>query len=178
MKRLFKALFRAIKNETRALRIFILKYSSTAVDVVDHIRKAVNDPKVHLIVSLTPSKVDDRILNVLRVVFTAILPNIELKDLVIPPILLRDVDENNAKEVKERDKALKDLFNSDFSKGLNEIVENIRNLSPELQKAAFLKIASLITKELAKEDNHELSSSESDTLAQLAFKAKREVIAI
>ena len=148
MKRFFFNLFRIIRRSTRLLRNVILRYVNPAIQIVSLIAEVINDPKLDVVVQLTESEIDDKILAVLRKV---------VKKLNVGKVIPQTAKTEEA---------------------VAAFVENTRKLPTDVQKAIYFKLASMLTKGIAKERNWKLSNTEADTLTQLAYKAKKQGFSI
>lgn len=140
---------KAIQKFLFAIKAFVLKYAEPAVRVGYVIRKALESDQADVIVMLTKSKLDNEILKALRIVFAVLFPTVI-------------INEQPEKGKGKKTPSLDIIY-------LSAVIEEIKKLSPDLQKAALLKIVSKLIQVFAEKDNIKLSTSEADTVAQTAF---------
>jgi hypothetical protein len=145
VKTFIQRLFRFISTLLLSVKRFINQYADEAVQVVGYIKEAVESDEAEIIVSLTKTKKDDRILAILRKVLAALFPE------------QVDGRQNTHNTVKAT-------------------VDHLKTLSPGMRSAAYLKIASNLTQEIAAADKKELSASDCDLLAQLSYAKVRNQI--
>jgi hypothetical protein len=125
---------------------FITDNVDEAINVVDAIKKVVDSPVVGVIVKLTPTKIDDNVLDRAKGYLDIAIKNLALGK------------ECSGLQTKEE--------------RLKCLVEKLAEASPHVRSALYLKIASLYAKAKAAAEGakNAATTSDVDTLVQLRYK--------
>jgi hypothetical protein len=149
LKRKLKAFFQKVKEFFKDLGADISNFMEStvkpAVEFLEVIKKVLENPSLDLFTAATKTDIDNKILEKLRKVLPIVIDKLGL-------FIVMSTTMTPPQQVQRYLKAL-------------------RELSPEMRKAAYHKTASLLVQELS---NKSYQAAEIDTLTQIAYNELKE----
>lgn len=124
---------------------FVRDYIQPSIDFIERLRPYIESNMVATVTDMTPTNVDDVVLNAVRTTYGYLFPD----------------DKPGDDELTEQ--------------VIQRFVTYLRTLSPSARDALLKKLASLIASELARVNGDELTEEEADNLVQNKISEKRFV---